>query len=117
MTSDASRSLWLGWSRRQPVAAHDFHHLCSVRRTTCRRVDHLGRFAKKLRTYRGWSNRADRLHILASIVIEPVNGSARNAERLPRPNVDLLSVDSPGQHSGDSIDRLFVVVVAMPWSC
>src|SRR5437867_11206321 len=47
------------------------------------------------------------------MVIEPVNGAARNAECLSRPDVDLFSVDSPDQDSVNAIDRLFVMVVAM----
>ena len=47
------------------------------------------------------------------MVIEPVNGAARNAECLSRPDVDWFSVDSPDQDSVDAIDRLFVMVVAM----
>jgi hypothetical protein len=34
------------------VAAHDFRHLCSVRRTTGRSVDYLGRLTEILRPYR-----------------------------------------------------------------
>ena len=30
-------------------------------------------------TYGGWRNHAERLRFLASVVIEPVNGAARNA--------------------------------------
>ena len=47
------------------------------------------------------------------MVLEPVNGAARNAECLSRPDVDLFSVDSPNQDSVDAIDRLFVMCVAM----
>ena len=59
------------------MAVHDFRHLCSVRRTTGRRVHHLGRLAEILRTYRGWRDHAERLHISASVVIEPVDGPSR----------------------------------------
>ena len=45
-----------------------------------------------------------------------MNRAARNAECLPRPDVDLFSVNSPSQHSGDAVDRLLVMVVAMRWS-
>ncbi len=49
----------------------------------------------------------------AAVVVEPVNSAARNAERLPRPDVDLLAVHGPGQHAVDAVDRLLVVVVAV----
>ena len=75
------------------MAAHDLRHLRSVRRPTGRRVDHLGRLAEKLRTDRSWRDHAERLRVLASVVIEPVNGAARNAECLPWPDVNLFSVD------------------------
>src|SRR5262249_33361820 len=51
--------------------------------------------------------------LLHSVVIEPVNSAARNAECVPRTDVDLSSVDGPSQHSLDAIDRLFVMVIAM----
>ena len=71
--------------------------------------------AEILRTYRGWRDHAECLRVLASVVIEPVNGAPRNAKCLPRPDVDLFSVDSPGQNSVDTVDRLLVMVVAMRW--
>jgi len=61
------------------VAAHNFDHLRSVRRPTGNRVDHLSSLAETLRTYRGWRDYAERLHISASIVIEPVNSASGNA--------------------------------------
>ena len=42
-----------------------------------------------------------------------MNGAARNAQRLPRTDVDLFPVDSPVQYSVNAIDRLFVMIVAV----
>jgi len=95
------------------VATHDLRHLRPVRRTTGHRVEDLSSFAEILRTNRRWRNYAERLHVLCPVVIEAVNGAARNTECLPGLNVDLLSVDSPSQYSIDAVDRLFVMVVAM----
>ena len=103
-------------SWRDAVAAHDLRHPCSIRRTTRRRVDHLGSLAEILRTYHGWRDHAERLRFPNSVVIEPVNGASWNARCLPRSNIKLFSVHSPGQHSVDAIDRLLVMVVAMRWS-
>jgi hypothetical protein len=50
------------------VASHDLRHLCSVQRTTGRRVDHLGSLAEILRTYRSGRDHAERLHVLDSAV-------------------------------------------------
>src|SRR5829696_3630127 len=111
-TSDALR-LSRRRSRREAVAAHDLRHLRSVWRTTARRVDHLGRLPEILRTDRSWRDHANRLYVLHSMVIEPVNRAARNAECLSLCDVDLFSVDSPGQDSVEAIDRLLVMVVAM----
>jgi hypothetical protein len=61
------------------MAAQDFRNLCSDRLTTGRRVEHLGSLAEILRTYRGWRDHAERPRVLASVVIKPVNGAARNA--------------------------------------
>src|SRR5512136_2329509 len=86
-------------SRREAVAAHDFGHLRSVWRTTSGCVDHLGSFAEILRTNRRRRDHAERLRVLDSVVVEPVNGAARNTQCLSRADVDLFSVDGPGQHS------------------
>jgi hypothetical protein len=61
-------------------------------------------------------NHAERLHFLGAVVIKPVDGASRNAECLARPDVNLFSVDSPGEHALDAIDGLLVMVVAMRWS-
>src|SRR5207248_8601786 len=95
------------------VAAHDLRQLRPVWRTTGRRVDHVGTLAEILRTDCSWRDHAQRLHVLHSMVIEPVTGAARNAECLSRPDVDWFSVDSPDQDSVDAIDCLFLMVVAM----
>ena len=55
------------------MAAHDFRYLRSVRRPTGSRVDHLSSLAEIPRTYRGWRDHTERLHILASEVIEAVD--------------------------------------------
>src|SRR4051794_9376959 len=112
----ASRlALHLGqrWNRCEAVTDHDLGHLRSIRWSTGRRVNHLGRLTEVLRTNRAWWDHAERFYILASVIIEPVNGAPRDAECLPRPNLDLFAVDSPGQHPGDAVDRLFIMVVAM----
>jgi len=64
-------------------------------------------------TDRGWRDRAERLDVLAAVVVEPVNGAARNAEGLPRPDVDPFAVDRPGQDALKAVDRLFVVIMAV----
>jgi hypothetical protein len=52
------------------MTAHDFDHLCWVRRPAGRAVDHLGSLAEISRTYRGWRDQAERPRILPPIVIE-----------------------------------------------
>jgi|SRR5690348_3755435 len=107
------QALRLSRSRRETMAAHDVRHLCSIRRTAGRRVDHLCSFVEKLRTYRGGRDHAERLYVLDSVVIEPVSGTSRNAQCLPWPDVNLFSVHGPGQHSVDAIAGLLKLVVAM----
>ena len=102
-----------GQGRREAVAAHDLRHFRAVRGPTRRRVHHLGRLAKILRTQRGRRDDAERLHVLAAVVVESVNSTARNTERLSRPDVDRCPVNSPGQHTGDAVNRLLVMVVAV----
>lgn len=93
------------------MTAHDLRHPCSIWRSVGRCVDHLGRLAEILWTDCGRRDYAERFRVLAAIVVEPVNGAARNAECLSRPDVDWFSVNRPGQHSGGAVDRLLVMVV------
>src|SRR5215470_4236017 len=99
------------------MAAHDLRQLGSVRETTRGCVDYLGRFTEILRPDCSWRNHAECLYVLASVVIEAMNGPARNAECLPRPDIDLPSVDRPGRDSVYAVNHLFVMVVAMGRSC
>ena len=73
-------------SRGQSVPAHDLNHLRAVRQAGGCGGRRLGRFAKKLRTDCGRRDRAEHLYVLTAIVVEPVNGKARNAQRLSRPH-------------------------------
>ena len=98
------------------MAAHDLRQFRPVRRPADRRVDHVGRLAEILRTDRGRRDHAERLRVPRAVVVEAVNGAARNAERLTRPDVNLFSVHSPGEHAVEAVDRLLVMVVAMRWS-
>src|SRR5579864_6661969 len=93
-----SQALRLRRSWREAVPGHDLGHLHLVRRTTSRRVDHLGSLAEIFWTNRCRRDYAECLYVLASWILEPVNGTARNAERLARADFDLLPVDRPGQH-------------------
>src|SRR5262249_44666301 len=113
--SDAFPRLRLSQGRREAMPAHDLRNVYSVRRTNSRCVDRFGSLAEILRANCRRCDYAKRLHVPASMVVEPVNGAARNAERLAGPDVDLLSVDRPGQHSVDAVDRLLVMVVAVCW--
>jgi hypothetical protein len=61
------------------MAAHDLRQSCSVWRATGSRVDRLGALAEILRTKGTRCDHAERLHILASEVIEAVDGPSRNA--------------------------------------
>ena len=70
------------------MAAHDLGHLEVVRRPAGGRIEHRGRLVKILRTDGGGRDGAEGLHVLAAGVVEPVNGAARNAEGVPRPDVD-----------------------------
>src|SRR3954470_18001018 len=99
--------------RRESVAAHDLRHPRPVRRTPWRGIEDLCRLAKELRADRGRRDEAEGSSVLAAVVVEPMDGAARNAQCLPDADLDRLSVDGPGQHPLDAIDRLVVVVVAV----
>src|SRR5262245_38533975 len=111
------QNLWLRLSnrrsRREAVPAHDFGHLGPVRRPACRRPEYLKRFAEILRTDRGGRNDAQRFRVLASQIIESMNRTSRDAERLSGTNVDRSSVDGPGQDAVQTVDRFLVVVMAV----
>src|SRR6185437_1995088 len=72
-------SLRLRRSQREAMATHDFRHLCPVRRTAGRLVDHLGTLSEILRALRGRRNHAERLHVLIAVIVKPVNGATWNA--------------------------------------
>jgi hypothetical protein len=74
------------------VAAHNLRHLCPVRRTTGRRVDHFGTLSEELRADRRGCNDGQSLHVFGTVVVEPVNGAPPNAERLPRSHVNTPSM-------------------------
>src|ERR1700688_2647362 len=95
------------------MAVHDFRQLCSVWQSTRRCANHIGTLAEILRSERGWCDYAECLHVLAAVVIEPMNGTTRNAECLAWSDINLFSVHSPGQHAVDAVDRLFIMVVAV----
>src|SRR5919108_339260 len=78
------------------------------RRPAGGRVDHRGRLAEILRTDRGGRDGTEGLHVLTAVVVEPVNGAARNAEGLPWPDVNSFAVHHPGQQALDPVDRLLV---------
>src|SRR5205085_4888540 len=84
-----------------------------VRRPASCCGDQLGSLAEILGTDRGWSDGTERLRVVAAVVVEPMNGAARNAEGLARTNVHAVSVDGPGQHALDPVNGLFVVIVAV----
>src|SRR5579859_1114494 len=106
-----------GRSWREAVATHDFRQLCSVGWATGRRVDYLCRLPEILRSYRCRGNQAERFYLMDPMVIEPVNGAAGNAQCLSRADLNLFSIDGPGRHSLDAVDRFFVMLVAMGRSC
>src|SRR5512146_455170 len=66
-----------GWSWCEAMAAHNFHQPGSVRQTAGRCVDYLSRLAEIFGAYCSWRNHAERLYVLDSVVIEPVDGTAR----------------------------------------
>jgi hypothetical protein len=100
-------------SRREAVPTHYFGHLYAVGKPASRRVDDLRRLAKISWTDGGRRNQAQCPRGADSIVIEPVNGAAGNAKCLSRSELEWFPVDSPGQHSVDSVNGLFVMVVTM----
>src|SRR5579864_923754 len=99
------------------MAAHDFRQPGSLRQTAGRCVDYLGRLAEILGAYCSWRNHAERLYVLDSVVIESVNGAARDAKCLSGPDIDLFSVHCPGCHSFNTVDSFFIMIVAMGRSC
>lgn len=76
------------WSRGKAVTAHDLGHLRAVGRTAGSRVDHLGTFAEVLRTDCSRCDYAKCLHLLPAVIGERVNSTTRNAECLPRTDLD-----------------------------
>ena len=111
--SPARACLRLRRSGRQAVPAHDFHHLRFVRRASVGGVDS----PNASRKYSG--------PIAAGVITQsalassvPLLSNRCTAPRgmhsaCPRANIDLFSIDRPGRHTFDAVDRFFVVVVTM----
>src|SRR5262245_40378079 len=89
-------SLRLRLSRRKAVSTHYFGHFYAVGKPASRSVDDLRGVAEILWTDCGGCNQAQCPRRADSIVIEAVNGTARNAKCLPRSELELFAVDRPG---------------------
>src|SRR5690242_4709206 len=85
-----SPSLRLGrWRRRrEAVASHDLGHPGAIGRPAGGRIDHLGSLAEILRTDRRGRDDAERRRVLASVVVEPVDGDAWKSEGMPGSDVE-----------------------------
>src|SRR5262245_15310276 len=57
-------------------------------------VDRFSRLAEELRTDRGGRDGAQSLHVLTALVVEAMNGAARDAEGLPGSDINPFAVDS-----------------------
>src|SRR4051812_43761652 len=95
------------------MAAHDLAHLDPVRRPACGRLEQREGLAKILRTDRRRRNHAERLRVVTPEIVEPMDRTAGDAERLSRSDGDGPPVDGPGQDSREAVDRLLVMIVAV----
>jgi len=95
------------------VAAHDFSQLCFIWWSADCRVHHCGDLAEILRTNGSRSDHTQDLYIPAPVVVETVNGAARDAECLSRANIDFLCAKRPARHSFNTKNGFFVMVMAM----
>lgn len=92
---------------------HDLRRLRPVRRTAAGRSQQLGHLSEVLWTERCRGDDAQRLHILSSVVVEAVYGTAWDAEDLSWTDLVRFAIDREPQHPGEAIDRLFVEFVAV----
>jgi len=72
-----------------------------------------GDLAEILRTNGSRSDHTQDLYIPAPVVVETVNGAARDAECLSRANIDFLCAKRPARHSFNTKNGFFVMVMAM----
>jgi hypothetical protein len=84
-----------------------------VRRTTRRSLEQVGDFTEILRSQLCRRYYAYHSCSLITVVVESVHGSSGNAERLSRPNLNALPINSEGQHSVETVTCLFIAVMAM----
>src|SRR5690348_5309723 len=89
--------------RRKAMTLHDFQHLCLVGWTASRSFQQGECFAEILWADCGRRDNAERLRIRIRVVIEAMNGAARNAERFPMPDIDCSSFDGPCQGPFDAV--------------
>ena len=84
-----------------------------IGRASDRGVDDRRDVAEVVRPEDPWSDDGEGLGVDVPVVVEVVNDSARDAERLARTDVGLASVEGPGQDALQPVDRLLVSVVAV----
>src|SRR5439155_6656120 len=100
-----------GW--RQSVAPHDVTDPREIGWPTRGLCEDGGNLSEVVGPENAGSDDAQRLGVNVAVVVEMVNRSTPDAQRLARRHVDRRPVDRPGGDAFEAVDRLFEAVVAV----
>src|SRR5438067_11016101 len=106
-----------GRGQRHAMTAEDIHHFRTIGWTSAGSVDYFGGFAEVRRAHdrRGYDR--ELFHILVAEIVEAVHRASRNAERLPRTNLDRRAVDRPRKDTLDTIEDFLVGIILVSRCC
>ncbi len=95
------------------MAAHNFRHERKVGRSVAGGIHRRLDLAEIGGTEKSWRRYHQHLRVFSSEVVEPVNGSPGDAQRLPRSDLDCLTVDCPRQNAAQAVNRFLESIMTV----
>src|SRR5215212_1867543 len=101
------------WCRGEAVASHHFGERYGVGRAVSCGLDDGGHLAEVVRAEDARADDREHRRVDLMVVVEAVDGSARDAQPLAPAYIGLFPIDRPGPHALKPVDRLLVTVMAV----